>query len=79
MQNTPEYYNWLGYAFENVCYKHIYGIRKALSISPAAILIPGDMFPKKAAKIVAHKLIYCLIEKMVLSRCVKSNIPQNHL
>lgn len=32
MQNTPEWYSWLGYAFESVCYKHISAIRKVLSI-----------------------------------------------
>lgn len=30
---TPEYYNWLGYAFESICYKHIAQIRIALNIT----------------------------------------------
>jgi len=29
---TPEYYNWMGYAFEAICYKHIPQIRNALKI-----------------------------------------------
>ena len=37
IQNSAEWYNWLGYAFETVCYKHISEIRRALSIDPSAI------------------------------------------
>ncbi len=33
---TPEYYSWMGYAFESVCYKHIAQIRSALEISAGA-------------------------------------------
>lgn len=29
----PAYYNWLGYAFESLCYKHIHEIKKALDIT----------------------------------------------
>jgi len=29
---TPAYYNWMGYAFEAICYKHISQIREALNI-----------------------------------------------
>jgi predicted AAA+ superfamily ATPase len=35
--NTPTWYNWAGYAFESICYKHINQIRKKLNISPSAI------------------------------------------
>ena len=34
--NTPAYYNWLGYAFETLCYKHIREIRTALEITSSA-------------------------------------------
>lgn len=37
IQNTPQWYSWLGIAFEAVCYKHISTIRKALGISPTAL------------------------------------------
>jgi len=37
MQKSSEWYNWLGYAFEAICYKHISAIRKALSIAPDAV------------------------------------------
>lgn len=37
IQQSPEWHNWQGYAFESVCYKHISRIRKALAISPGAI------------------------------------------
>lgn len=30
---TPKYNNWLGYAFESVCYKHLMNIRQALGIN----------------------------------------------
>jgi hypothetical protein len=35
--HTPTWYNWVGYAFESICYKHINQIRKKLNISPSAI------------------------------------------
>ena len=35
--NTPAWYNWAGYAFESICYKHINQVRKKLNISPSAI------------------------------------------
>lgn len=35
--HTPAWYNWAGYAFESICYKHIHQIRKKLNISPSAI------------------------------------------
>lgn len=31
--NTPVYFNWLGYAFETLCYKHLHEIKKALDIT----------------------------------------------
>ena len=31
--NTPSWYNWAGYAFENICLKHIDNILEALGIS----------------------------------------------
>lgn len=50
MQRTPEWHNWLGYAFEAVCYKHISAIRKALSISPDAIANSWRYVPRKGEK-----------------------------
>jgi hypothetical protein len=35
--NSPTWYNWAGYAFESICYKHLNQIRKKLNISPSAI------------------------------------------
>ncbi|MDE2450928.1 MAG: AAA family ATPase, partial [Gammaproteobacteria bacterium] len=29
---TPRYHGWLGYAFENICYKHLTEIRRKLGI-----------------------------------------------
>jgi len=46
MQNSPAWNNWLGYAFEAVCYKHISQIRKKLSISPTAIANSWRYIPK---------------------------------
>lgn len=34
--NSPAHYNWLGYAFETLCYKHIREIRAALDITSSA-------------------------------------------
>ncbi|OGT69399.1 MAG: hypothetical protein A3I12_07890, partial [Gammaproteobacteria bacterium RIFCSPLOWO2_02_FULL_38_11] len=50
MQKTPEWNNWLGYAFEAVCYKHISAIRKALSITPDAIANTWRYVPRKGVK-----------------------------
>lgn len=50
IQNTPDWYNWLGYAFEIVCYKHISAIRKTLSISPNAFASSWRYVPKKYEK-----------------------------
>ena len=47
IQKTPEWYSWLGYAFEAVCYRHISSIRKALSISPDAIANSWRYVPRK--------------------------------
>lgn len=37
IQSTPEWYNWTGYAFEAICYKHLVEISDALMLSPTAI------------------------------------------
>ncbi len=50
IQKTPEWHNWLGYAFEAVCYKHISVIRKALSISPDAVANSWRYVPRKDEK-----------------------------
>ena len=49
IQNTPEWHNWLGYAFEAVCYKHIAHIRKALAINPGAIADSWRYAPRKGS------------------------------
>lgn len=48
--NTPAYYNWAGYAYENICYKHISQIRKALNIPLAASGSPWSYSPTKDNK-----------------------------
>jgi len=47
---TPEYYNWMGYAFENVCYKHISQIKKALEIEPFSLSSPWRYVPRKGSR-----------------------------
>lgn len=47
MQNTPEWYGWLGYAFEAVCYKHVAEIRKGLSIGPRALVSTWRYAPRR--------------------------------
>lgn len=50
IQKNPEWHNWLGYAFEAVCYKHISTIRKALAIAPDAIANSWRYVPRQAQK-----------------------------
>lgn len=45
--NTPEYYNWMGYAFENVCYQHLREIKTALSLEESSMASPWRYAPKK--------------------------------
>jgi hypothetical protein len=47
IQQTPAWYNWLGYAFETVCYKHISVIKKSLSIPPDALASSWRYVPRK--------------------------------
>lgn len=47
IQSTPEWYNWAGYAFEAICYKHIFEIRDALQLSPTAIANTWKYTPLK--------------------------------
>ncbi len=44
---TPGYYNWLGYTFENVCYKHIPQIKKALKLEEFSMASPWQHIVKK--------------------------------
>lgn len=50
IQTTPEWYNWQGYAFESVCYKHLINIRKALRLNPRAIPSTWRFVPKRGSK-----------------------------
>ncbi len=50
IQNTPEWNNWLGYAFEAVCYKHLPAIRKKLQVGPTAVANSWRFVPRKYAK-----------------------------
>lgn len=44
---TPAYYNWLGYAFESICYKHIHEIRTALDLTGSTNIGVWRYAPKK--------------------------------
>lgn len=48
--NTPEYYNWMGYAFKSICYKHIHQIRGALGLSPGTRVGTWRFIPKQGDK-----------------------------
>ncbi len=50
IQNTPEWNNWLGYAFEAVCYKHLRTIRRKLGISSTAVADTWRFVPRKNTK-----------------------------
>jgi len=45
--NTPRYFGWLGYAFENTCYKHITQIKNALDIEETSLASPWRYMPRK--------------------------------
>lgn len=38
--DTPAYYSWMGYAFENICYKHLREIRATLDIEQSSLASP---------------------------------------
>jgi hypothetical protein len=45
--NSPGYFGWLGYAFENVCYQHILQIKKSLRIDETSLASPWRYSPRK--------------------------------
>lgn len=47
MINSPSYYNWRGYAFEALCYKHIGKIRRALYIPGGCEIGTWQYRPRK--------------------------------
>lgn len=47
--NTPEYFNWMGYVFENVCYKHLPQIKKTLGLEQFHLASPWRYVPKKGS------------------------------
>lgn len=50
LQISPAWYNWAGYAFEAICYKHLSQIAKALELSATAIPSTWRYIPKKSTK-----------------------------
>ncbi len=50
IQNSPEWYSWLGYAFESVCYKHLSLIRRTLKIPLTAVASSWRYVPTKGSK-----------------------------
>ena len=50
IQQTPTWYNWAGYAFESICYKHLSQISEALSMSLTAIPYGWKYSPTKGLK-----------------------------
>jgi uncharacterized protein len=59
--NTPAVKAWQGYAFENVCFKHINGIKQALGIS--GVLTSESSFYKKKEENTAGCQIDLLIDR----------------
>src|SRR5262249_24539610 len=45
--NTPGYFGWLEYVFENICYKHIAQIKKTLNIEETSLASPWRYTPRK--------------------------------
>lgn len=44
--NTPAYYQWLGYAFEGVVFKHLTQVKKALKVSEASLASSWSYRPR---------------------------------
>lgn len=49
--NTPEWNTWCGYAYENICYKHIYNIQKALGIETIPMNVSSWQLQSKSGHI----------------------------
>lgn len=45
--NTPQYFSSLGYIFENLCYKHLAQIKKALGVDESSLASPWIYVPRK--------------------------------
>lgn len=45
--NAPDYFSWLGYVFENICYKHLEQIKQKLELNPASLASPWRYKPRK--------------------------------
>lgn len=50
MVNTPAYNSWSGYAFENICYKHIQQIKKKLQLPSIVLGSSWRYSPKKSSE-----------------------------
>jgi uncharacterized protein len=61
LTNTPVYHNWTGYAFENICYRHVHKIIETLKIAGVKINIGG--FYHKANEDVVGAQIDMLIDR----------------
>lgn len=48
--HTPAWYNWVGYAFESICFKHVNQIRKKLNLKPNAIANGWRYVPRPKAQ-----------------------------
>jgi hypothetical protein len=48
--NSSEYYSWMGYVFESICYKHVREIRIALDITPGCTVGVWQYTPRKGSK-----------------------------
>lgn len=47
IQLSPKWHNWMGYAFESVCYKHLLQIKNTLNLSATAIPNTWRFIPQK--------------------------------
>lgn len=49
LAKTPGFFGWQGYVFENICYKHIPQIRRALDIDGSSLASPWRYVPRKGS------------------------------
>lgn len=45
MMDSPAYYNWAGYTFENYCIKNLFTLKKLVSANPASFASPWQRRP----------------------------------
>lgn len=59
---TPSYYTWAGFSFENICFKHLFAIEKALEIED--LVIKTGSWKKKKGTDFKGAQIDCVLDRL---------------